>query len=86
MAEGIDSVGTAGVGWWSMVEGEVGLDGVNKTLLRFPAPSNSVGRSSRVTHLPSTINLYGTFSSHGTRILCAKPDVLFGRRIERDHY
>jgi hypothetical protein len=39
-----------------------------------------------VVHLPSTMNLYRTLSSQGTRTVATNPAGLLLRRTERDHY
>lgn len=39
-----------------------------------------------VDHLPSTMNLYSTLSSHGTQTVATKPVGPLFKRIERAHY
>jgi len=39
-----------------------------------------------VVHLPSTMNLYKTLSSQGTRTVATKPVGPLSRRTERFHY
>ena len=55
----------AGAGVGVTLNGDSGRAGARYTLFRLPSLSISVGRSSVVVHLPSTIYLYATFSPQG---------------------
>lgn len=62
----------SGVATEAGLNGDSGRAGARYTLFKLPSLSISVGRSSVVAHLPSTMYLYATFSPQGIWMVPSK--------------